>query len=323
MTGPNRTARWWGTPVLPATIDDVTSHPVSSHHPLSTGLQMHAVHWGDPDRSDGVPIVLVHGLASNARLWDCAARELRSLGHGVVAVDQRGHGQSGKPDHGYDMDSVTDDLVAMIDVLATDGRWQRPLVIGQSWGGNVVIELAHRHPRAVRGVCAVDGGAIQLSAAFTSWDECSERLAPPRLVGMEAERLRAAISAMHPDWPRESIDGVMHNMEIRADGTVAPWLTFERHMQIVRSLWEHRPSALYADIEVPVMFAPAVSEDGSDAFDRRKRQQLDEALKLIPRCRIEWFVGADHDLHAQQPRRFAEAVHSAIEDGHFPAGVAA
>jgi len=46
------------------------------------------------------PFVLVHGLASNARLWDGVARRLAGAGHSSAAVDLRGHGRSDKPDTG-------------------------------------------------------------------------------------------------------------------------------------------------------------------------------------------------------------------------------
>ena len=48
--------------------------------------------------SDAAPFVLVHGLASNARMWDGVACELADRGHLAVTVDLRGHGRSAKPD---------------------------------------------------------------------------------------------------------------------------------------------------------------------------------------------------------------------------------
>jgi alpha-beta hydrolase superfamily lysophospholipase len=45
-------------------------------------------------RADGAPILLVHGLASNARTWDGVAEALVAAGHDVAAVDLRGHGAS-------------------------------------------------------------------------------------------------------------------------------------------------------------------------------------------------------------------------------------
>ncbi len=107
----------------------------------------------DGDRS-GAPFVLVHGLASNLRLWDGVAEELHARGHTVVALDQRGHGRSDAPDGGYDLDTAVADLGALARALGLD----RPILCGQSWGGNVVLELAWRRPETVRGIACVDGG---------------------------------------------------------------------------------------------------------------------------------------------------------------------
>ena len=280
------------------------------------GVSLRALHWPRPTVADGVPMVLVHGLASNCRLWDGAARHLAGLGHDVVALDLRGHGLSEKPDGGYSVPSVAQDVVDVIDSLSRDDHaWRRPLVIGQSWGGNIVVELAAHHGDRVRGVVAVDGGTIELSTAFPEWSECERTLAPPRLAGMEASRLRGFVRGAHPDWSDEAIEGTMSNMQHFDDGTIAPWLTFERHITVLRGLWEHSPTKLFPGIAVPVMFTPASKAD--DEMTRRKKESHRHALETIARCRVEWFEPADHDLHAQFPARFAATVHSAVKDGFF------
>ena len=92
----------------------------------------------EPTALTGRSFLCVHGLASNARLWDQVAFVLAGLGHDVVAVDLRGHGQSDKPEDGYDTPTVAADVVHLIESLALD----RPVVVGQSWGANVAIEVA-------------------------------------------------------------------------------------------------------------------------------------------------------------------------------------
>jgi len=62
-----------------------------------TGVTLRTVRWGNPAEASAVPLVLIHGLASNAMLWEGAALEFASLGHAVVAVDLRGHGLSENP----------------------------------------------------------------------------------------------------------------------------------------------------------------------------------------------------------------------------------
>ena len=156
--------------------------PLPRAFSVAGGVTLRAVQWSSPATHSHVPLVLVHGLASNARLWDGPAREFARRGHPVLALDLRGHGRSDRPDTGYDMATVANDIAEVLGALAADG-WQRPLVLGQSWGGNLVVELAHRHPRAVRGVVGVDGGTIELGTSFPDWSDCERLLAPPRLSG--------------------------------------------------------------------------------------------------------------------------------------------
>jgi pimeloyl-ACP methyl ester carboxylesterase len=254
--------------------------------------------------------VLVHGLASNARIWDGVAGTLAANGHPAVTVDLRGHGRSSKPDGPYDVATVADDLAALIERLALD----RPVVAGQSWGGNVVLALAARHPLAIRGIVCVDGGWLEPSRHFTDWDACRTALAPPRLAGRRLEEVGAYIRAAHPDWPETGIRGVLANFEVRRDGTVAPWLTYDRHVTILHGLWEDRPSARYAGLAVPVLLAPA---DGGDADStRRKRLDVAMAAAAIPTARVRWFVG-DHDIHAQHPDELAGLMLDMTTDGFF------
>ncbi|MEI7966810.1 MAG: alpha/beta hydrolase [Actinomycetota bacterium] len=288
--------------------------PMSELIATGTGVRLRAVRWGEPATHSGKPIVLVHGLASNAMLWEGAALALVKLGHPVIAVDLRGHGLSDKPEDGYDMSSVTDDLAGLLTAIASRG-FAMPVVCGQSWGGNVVIELAHKYSSLISGVVPVDGGFLELQNHFADWDSCAVALRPPNLIGTPAKQMRAYMKSAHPDWPQTGIDGAMANMEHLPDGTIKPWLTLERHMLVLRGLWEHKPTHLYSDIKVPVLFVPAEGPGG--VFAGTKRSAIQHAMQLVPNVRVEWFSPADHDLHAQHPSRFAQVVHAAITDGFF------
>jgi pimeloyl-ACP methyl ester carboxylesterase len=256
----------------------------------------------------GPAFVLVHGLASNARLWDGVAVRLAALGHPVVGVDLRGHGRSSKPDGPYDVPTVADDLAALIGGLGLD----RPVVAGQSWGGNVVLELGARHPSLVRGIACVDGGWLEPSREFASWDACLAALAPPRLVGRPLADVETYLRTSHAGWPESGIRGFLGNFEVRPDGTIAPWLTYERHVDVLHGMWQHRPSELYAGMAVPVLLIPA--DTGQPDWTARKRVAVAAAEAAIPRCRVRWFTG-DHDIHAQHPDEVGEVLHAMTADG--------
>jgi pimeloyl-ACP methyl ester carboxylesterase len=254
--------------------------------------------------------VLVHGLASNARVWDGVAADLAAAGHLVATVDLRGHGRSSKPDGPYDVATVADDVAGLIAGLELD----RPLVAGQSWGGNVVLELAARHPEATRGIVCVDGGWLEPSRVFPDWEACRAALSPPHLVGRPLAEIEGYLRTTHRDWPEVGIRGTLANFEVRPDGTVAPWLTFERHLAILRGLWEHHPAARYPEIAVPALLVPA--DGGEKDWTERKRHDVDAALAAIPSARARWFRG-DHDIQAQHPDELADVMLTMIRERFF------
>ena len=282
-------------------------------HAIASGVELHVLRWTPPPgvETSGRSWMLTHGLASNARLWDGAARRLAARGHLVVTVDQRGHGRSSKPDDGYDIATCADDLALLITALGLD----RPAVAGQSWGGNVVLELGHRHPDAVASIACVDGGFIDLSNAFPEWDDCAEALAPPKLAGTPFATMQGWLERSAGDWPAEGRAATLANFEVRADATIAPWLTFERHLAVLRGLWEHRPSTIYPEVRAATLLIPA--DTGEVSWTSSKRQAVDDAVAALPNGRAHWFSPAHHDVHAQQPAAIAALLHDALTDPDF------
>lgn len=275
-----------GSPELPELEDaDIT---------LPDGPRLHVRRAS----GSGRPFLLVHGLASNARLWDGVARRLAAAGHEVVAVDQRGHGLSEETVDGYDTATAASDLHQLISLLGWTGD-RAPVVAGQSWGGNVVLTLAARHGSA-SAIALVDGGWIHLSDRFPTFEECWEQLAPPRFDHLTRAELIERSRDWNSDWPEEGRAGSLANFADNTDGTVRPHLSREHHRSIVHSLWADDPRPLYPLVDVPTLLMPAV-----DAVPQ-VATPVTEALAAIPDAEVSWYVGAHHDLHAQQPDRCAQ-----------------
>ena len=258
--------------------------------------------------------LLVHGLASNARLWDGVGRRLAAAGRDSVAVDLRGHGRSDKPDGGYDFATIAEDLRVLIGALDLD----RPILAGQSWGANVVLEFAVRYPELTRGIVLVDGGLTDLRDAFPTWDVCWDRLAPPPLVGLPLSDVEAYFHTSHADWPEEGIEGSLANFEIRPDRTIAPWLSRERHKAILESMWGQRTGELWSRLQVPALIVPV--DGGEGDWTRAKRAGADAAEAALRASgvpgRVHWFVG-DHDIHAQHPKELTETMLNEERSGLF------
>jgi pimeloyl-ACP methyl ester carboxylesterase len=147
-------------------------------------------------------------------------------------------------------------------------------------------------------VC-VDGGFIHLGSQFSTWEDCAAKLKPPKLIGTPLATLQGWMRDAHPDWPQSSRLGEVASFEVRADQTIAPWLTFDRHMAILHDLYLHDPTLSYPLLSMPTLMVPAGSKA---SFANDKQAAVDQALALLTRGRVHWFHDADHDIHAQFPQ---------------------
>jgi pimeloyl-ACP methyl ester carboxylesterase len=146
----------------------------------------------------------------------------------------------------------------------------------------------------VAALALVDGGWIDLSTQFGSWEQCARALRPPDVDGLRPDDVRGFIEREHPGWSPTAVEATLFNLSVNGDGYLRRRLRVDRHMQIVRSMWEDPPWRDYAQIDVPVLLMPARA---SDAVRR--------AAKALRTARIRAYDGADHDLHAQHPASVA------------------
>ena len=231
-----------------------------------------------------------------------------------MTVDQRGHGLSDKPAGGYDFATMTADLASLIEQLELG----RPIVAGQSWGGNVVLEFGARYPGMAHGLVLVDGGFLDLqgpsdNGADTSWEAVSERLRPYPLDGTPKAELEARIRAANPEWSDWGVEATLRNFEWMPDGTIRRWLSTEQHAQILRALWEQRPPHLYPQVAEPALVCPA--DDGNPDWVEAKKLQVAAAQQGLARVDVHWFPNTHHDIHIHRPAALADLMLDALDTG--------
>ena len=271
--------------------------------------KLHYRDWGGTGR----PIVLLHGLASSCHIWDLVAPVLAE-DFSVIAVDQRGHGLSDKPDSGYDFASVGRDLLGVIQAR----NLVRPVIVGHSWGADVALEFAVAYPEIPAGICFVDGGMIEPSARpGMTLEKAREDMAPPVFAGMTTQALRERFrNRVRPfPLPPEFDQILMSNFEALEDGTVRTRLSRENHLRIIDALWEHHPSQLYPNVACPVLMMPARMANDDSVAERtfRREESVGKALGLLPEVKVVWLEDSIHDVPVQRP----ELVAGTIRENHF------
>src|SRR4051812_39161858 len=100
------------------------------------GTEIFYKDWGT-----GQPVVFSHGWPLNADAWDDQLVLVASNGFRAIAHDRRGHGRSGQPWAGNDMDTYADDLASLVEQL----ELERAVLIGHSTGGGEVTRYVGRH----------------------------------------------------------------------------------------------------------------------------------------------------------------------------------
>ena len=155
------------------------------------------------------------------------------------------------------------------------------------------------------GVAATDKGVDGL-LEMPEWKDVE--------IVFDATSAKAHIRTAHPGWPETGIQGTLANFEVRSDGTVAPWLTFDRHIAVLHGLWDHHPSARYPAVHAPVLLVPVDGHDHEQTA--RKRRDVEAALAALPNARSVWFEG-DHDIHAQRPDELADVMRQTTINGFF------
>ena len=266
-----------------------------------SGVRLRATRWP----GTGTPILLLHGLASSRRFWDLVVPGLAGLP--VVALDQRGHGDSDKPSGPYDGATVAADALTALDAIG----WSRAVVVGHSWGASTALRLAAQAPERVLAVVAVDGGLGSALDAGRSREDARVALTPPR-TAVPPDQLPAMVARgpLAPWWSPEVAAALLPLFAVGPDGLARPRLDFDAHMAIVDDLLDADPSEWLTGIRCPawlVSCEPVVA----DAWAERKAAALDRAAGLLAQPRLQRWRGALHDVPLQWPALVAGLIRAA------------
>lgn len=110
---------------------------VVAHSGLLTKTLVHVEDTGGTGR----PVVLIHGWPLSSASWSDQIPVFHAAGYRVVAYDRRGFGQSDKPAHGFDYDTLAEDLDGVLSELDLNDV----TLVGFSMGGGEVARYITKH----------------------------------------------------------------------------------------------------------------------------------------------------------------------------------
>lgn len=231
----------------------------------------------------GTPVVLLHGLTDSWRSFETVLPHLPESIH-VFAPTQRGHGDSDRPDGGYDPRTLASDVAAFMDALGLESA----VIVGHSMGSTVAQRFALDHPTRTQGLVLV--------GAILSWHG--------NQAIMELEDVVSTLTdPIDPGFVREFQQSTLagHVAPEFLDTVVSESLNVPARVwkAMIMGFVEDEFSSELNDIQAPTLIL------WGDRDEMLSRHDQDGLIAAIPDSRLIVYAGAGHANHWEQPERFA------------------
>lgn len=252
------------------------------------GVDLHSLEWGLPTAP---PLLLLHGGAAHAHWWDHIAPTL-ARDYRVIALDLRGHGESGwLVPPAYEVEDYVADVGEVIRALYLP----RPVLIGHSLGGFVAMAYALAAPQTVGGLVVIDIGPRLGNGRFMRL----LRTVPPPVYRDDAELIsRFRLLPVDTSAPPTLLHHIARqSVRRQADGSLR--LKCDR-ATLTRGVRDLR--AQLTQISCPTLFVRGEKSRHVSAA------MLQTMVTLCPRARGVEITGAGHHVFLDQPEAFLGAV---------------
>ena len=260
--------------------------------------ELRAWDWGP---EDAAPIVCAHGAYDHGRMFDELASELAADGHRVIALDLRGHGDSGPLSTGHTFEASVLDIAAVVKSLG------RPAgLLGHSMGAGMLFGVAATWPELVRWVVSVDGlgppasgfGDFSLEAtASQAFLDIGKRRARGRRPFPDLETLAAQRGDINTRMPARWVDHLArHGSRPDGDGHVWKWDPLFNTFLPDGFSWEWVTSD-FAAVECPVL----IVRGGAQDMWTFPADEVDERVSHFRDLELHTVDDAGHYLHLERP----------------------
>lgn len=271
----------------------MTESNVRDDYILFNGLRFHYREWPSPGNQ---ALLLLHGFTGHARSWDSFAR-LMQPSYNVIALDQRGHGESGWTED-YSPEAMVDDIDRFVRALGLRAF----VLLGLSMGGRNAYHYAAAHTGEVERLVIVDigpdiapAGSSRIRSGVESRDTFDT-----------FDDALAALGAANPNAdPTELRHRTRENMLRTEDGR---W-TFRYDARLRRPGGLGRPDPGAAWDVMPKLTMPTLLVRG-ELSDVLAPETAERMVRDIPDCRFVEVAGSGHSIPLERPAGFLDAVRS-------------
>lgn len=233
----------------------------------------------------GPPLLLIHGITEDHRVWDELVPELER-DHRVIRVDLPGHGES-SPLATYSAGTLAAPIAELVQTLGLE----RPRIIGHSLGGVVATLLGALLP--ARSIVNVDQ-SLRLGPFIELVRSIAPRLQGPSFVDALNEEMELLGGPRLPERVRRELRG--YRVEARRPVVLGLWLPLanETEESVLEPL-----TPLLRQIRAP--YLSLFGDDPGPGYESWLRG-------LIPSATVETWPGLGHWLHRVEPERFLARV---------------
>ncbi len=258
----------------------------------ANGLKLHYVEWGN---GEAPPIVMLHGIASFAHIWDFIAPAFVA-DYRVVSLDWRGHGDSGwaEPDS-YTYEDYVSDLAGLISALDL----RNVTIVGHSLGGLVSLYYASQQPEKVRAIVAAD---FRTGVSAEELEQARQQSLRPHRELATAEELIDRFGASLA--PTAASREVIHHLGRYAIKRAMSGQWIFRFDRATLAISPIEPWSALRNVRVPVL---AMRGGESPLMSREAIMSVGES---IPGVRVVEIPGAYHHLFLDKPDDFVREVKS-------------
>jgi pimeloyl-ACP methyl ester carboxylesterase len=277
---------------------------MQSSYLLINHIRTHYLHWNAGSAMR--PVVLLHGLAEGARLWQKTAPLLAEAGHRVLAPDLRGHGQTDDIEDDYQIETFVIDTAGFLEYA----QIEQPLLVGHGLGAAVAMEYAarvSRGPRSPAGLVLVEGGLFTPDR----WNAVDTPGSPDGLsVEDFLSRLKYLPGKWHPD--EQDLQVLLSYFQIDEDETIIPRLTSDQIGLLHKAQLDFQAYERLKRLNCPLLIIPARPPDPLLPKEEQelaeKELALSKADEIFSSLEVRWLEDCSSEVPLHKPADLARLV---------------